>query len=636
MLSEPELDLALCGLPADYYELGEQERKFARMGVLTSWFDPEQPNVLCTDVEAFLRASRLWVEFYIKPDPWNRAVYFFKDPSHKYDMLRAAMSDPIVPKEPAKAVVHAPRGSTKTVTLVHENIPMIAACRPNTFVLISQATADLTSSKIDVIRDQFQNNERIEHDFGGPGRLYPRSRFHGDKWNSSVLCLVHHNSRIQGISVGSKLRGKHPDYGVIDDPEDDEQARNPEFRKKFIRWLFNSYLNMFGPGGKVLWIGTVIDAFSCLQLALKRLDGNVDLEEEEYDTRFDVWARRRISPTFTDGDGETCSIFPEKWDVDDIATMMKTRGRASVMAELYGTPVSDGATCLVRDSRHHGFVHCIGDGGHEYMLDLLTGEKVNWSTWLDRLDIVAAMDPADSTRADACPGAVVVVGFLGKTIYVLDAWIRRQNSDVLTEKAFTMCALWGAAWLIIESDAMQRIVVRTAQRCRERIIEEGKTAPVVRPIRSQAREKIARISSTLIPVFAHRQIRLPHLEQTITDDAGHQHVPMPHAHARYVQELKNQIDAFSEDGGIGWIDGLDALEMALRFGVKLSGRAEPQAPDRHREAMRRWEEEVGIEFGRHNTPMQLWTPEMWEEAEKPVAVLEEEVEDEFLAMDPYA
>ena len=116
------------GLPADYTSLNPVNRKRARLTSLRSWFspDPALAYILCNDVEKFIKAHRLWVTCYLKPDPHNAHVYHFRDPEHKYEMVRAAMAPAMKERQPAKCAIHAPRGSTKTITLITERYTLIA------------------------------------------------------------------------------------------------------------------------------------------------------------------------------------------------------------------------------------------------------------------------------------------------------------------------------------------------------------------------------------------------------------------------------------------------------------------------------------------------------------------------------
>src|SRR5512139_3617213 len=100
--------LSRAGLPQNYYGLSDSEKQRARMDVLTSWFDADRPEVLCTNVERLIQAHFLFVEFYLKPCEYNASLYYWRDPIHKYDMVRSMMAPPKVSTEPSKAVVHAP------------------------------------------------------------------------------------------------------------------------------------------------------------------------------------------------------------------------------------------------------------------------------------------------------------------------------------------------------------------------------------------------------------------------------------------------------------------------------------------------------------------------------------------------
>ena len=634
---EQVANLASMGLPADYLALGAKSRRNARLRSLRAWFDPDPARayILCTDLEAFIRAHRLWVEFYIKPDPHNAGVYHFADPEHKYDMVRMAMAESRTQNQPAKSACVAPRRSTKTITLIQEMCSLIVTARTTPVsILISEMNADRTSEEIINLRLQFENNELIHADFGGGGVLFPKGRTTGERWNDSRLQFVHNKSLIMGYSVASKQRGRHPTLGIIDDPEDEDLSRNPEWRRKYFRWLFKTYMPMFGPGGKIMWIGTLIHEFSCLQLAML---GNKETQEEddevevERDERFDDWNRRVFRMIEEDPDtGEETSIFPEYMSVEDFQRYKKTYGLSAAMSEFQGISVGAGHFVFHRESFKHGYMRCMGagEGDEDYMLDLRTGQRMGWRLFVESLHVVGAGDMSDSIATTADPGALVFVGRnAAGTIYVLDTYIRRCHADHLVKKGYELGPLWGAEKIGWEQCAMQSAVVRYAAHYGEQLRRAGKLVPLCRGVNNTGKDKIRRIMAALVPLIGDYEVRFLYNEEVV-DANGVTHHPRPCGNARYHRILKEQVDGFTDEGSSGHDDGIDALEMAIRVLGKARGIAVADDGDDPEKSLALWAD-VGMVWPKNMIPRECWTKEMWEEAQSTEAVT---VDSE---MDPY-
>lgn len=603
---------------------------------MRGWYDPDpsKAHILCTDTDAFIRAHRLWVEFYLKDDPHNAGIYHFKDPTHKYDMVRMAMSAPMTPNQPAKAACVAPRGSTKTITLIQEMCSMMACVRATRIqILLSEMNADRTSEEIRNLRLQFENNALIHRDFGGAGKLYPKGRSGGERWNDTTLCFQHNKSVIMGFSVASKQRGRHPTFGIIDDPEDEELSRNPDWRRRYFRWLFKTYMPMFGPGGKVMWIGTLIHEFSCLQLAMMGSKEVQDRDEEvetERDERFDDWSRRNWKMIDEDPEtGERFSLFPEKMSVEDFDRYKKTYGLSAAMSEFQGICMAEGQFVFDRDPYRHGYMRCVGSTeADDYFLDLRTGEQMPWGEFVASLYVVGAGDLSDSVAPSADPGALVFIGMSPAGIlYILDAYIRRSHADNLVKMGYEMSSWWGAQKIGWEKAAMQSAVVRYAMHYGDQLRKEGKTPPVCRAVVNNKIDKVRRILAALTPIMGDYQIRFLRME-TFVDGKGVTHEPRKHGHSRYMRILAEQVDGFTDEGGSGHDDGIDALEMAIRVMGRTVGKKASGTEETPEEALAKWAE-VGMTWPKHIIPRECWTKEMWEDTQRHELVV---VETE---MDPY-
>lgn len=626
--------LRSCGLPDDYMELSARPQRKARMASLCSWYDPDpsRSHILCNDVEAFVKALRLYVEFYRKPCDYLAGVYHFADPDYKYDIVRAMMSPPKIANLPSKTVITAARGTTKTITM-REMIEMICLTKTvRTQCLLSEVNADRTAEEIRNISSHIENNPQIHSDFGGEGVLWPTGRITNERWNEKRLEFRNRKCSIVGVSTGSKQRGRHPTFGAIDDPDDGEVSRNREWRRAFFSWLVRTYIPMFGPGSQIAIIQTVTHAF-CPILVIMGKKTSVQEDEYEFDglesaqrdTRFDDWHKHNFELFTTGDDGNLVSHFPDKHPPEDFERLMGTLGPQAAMAEYQGRIVPEGFACWKRDQFQHGYMHT-RDGE---FVDLHTGKREPWSSWLATLRIVAGVDLANSLDPDACMSAIITIGIDNDgTAFVLDAWTRRVRAETAVRESFRLCEEWKARLLGVEQVAMQSVMVRYAYRIAAEMRERGVEAPAVRGIKRSTREKYRRIIAGISPLMYERKIRFLSFA-SYADENGVTLEPEHNKHYGYWIELLEQVDTMTDLGPSGGADAIDALDMALY----IAGRLQPveDAPDGEENdaQLDKWRE-LGMSWSRLDVPRECWTQKMVDEEKESLdAVVAGEVVDPY-------
>lgn len=97
------------------------------------------------------------------------------------------------------------------------------------------------------IKYELENNPRLRH-------LVP-SRKAGNRWSqTSIQCTNGH--RIYARGFGTKVRGAHPNWIVVDDGLNDETAYSELIRRKQIEYFYSAITNMIVPGGQIIVVGT--------------------------------------------------------------------------------------------------------------------------------------------------------------------------------------------------------------------------------------------------------------------------------------------------------------------------------------------------------------------------------------------
>lgn len=614
--------LRACRLPPEYWDLTKDGRQYARFASLRSWYDPSKPNVVCTNVENLIAALYLWNTFYIKPAECNRGRYFYRDPIHKYEMVESVFSPPKVATEPAKTLLIAPRGSTKTETIIQQAVPMLVCCRPNTEILVNEVNDTRTAEEGSKLLKQLEENDLIHEDFGGKGELFPRTIRGRKKWNVHEMELVHlPGCKVMCWSFGSAQRGRHPCMWIFDDPEDPRKPLNAEHRRKFFDRVFHVGMPMLTQGNICAWITTMILG-SCAEMAAKNRNiGEIDpeLAEAMKDVRFDDWNRIVIDLLIEKEDGTMESVYPDHLSVDGYNEKAKALGKRGAMAEYRGIAIASGEFVFERDQFKNGYMHCRrqrpqDDVPEEYFVDLGTGEIVPWLQWIKTLYVGGANDLADSTAIDADYGSIVAVGVdtKGKS-FLLDAVVKRMIADDIVWRSFLMAGEWGAQVWGWEVGALQRVVFRMAKRFRARLESEGMKAPALVALANNQTEKTQRIIAGIRPLLVSGDLAMPVLE-SVRDNQGRLHVPIDHANRSYLRILYDQLDTFTDEGASGHDDGPDGLQMALRVLQSRRGVEIPAANANDTED-EKWLE-MGINLNRHLLPQECWSQRMREEAER--------------------
>lgn len=603
-------------LPRKYPRMTAGEQKQARLNTLTAWYDEDQPDVLCTCVDSFVAAHFLWVEFYYKPVPINHGIYYYDDPLCKYDMVRMALSDPLLPEEPAKSLVHAPRRLGKTQTLIIEMAPLIAITRPFSQIMVSELNQTRTEEEIAKIRFQVEFNERIHADFGGRGVLFPTPRMGVKKWRDDRLDFVHlPNCSILGTSIESAQRGRGPVFGIIDDPEDRKTSFSRKWRRDFFEFMFSTFMPMFARGGKVLWIGTILHTQSALAQALggqsERSKEGSEASSIRHDERFDDWNKRKFPMIFEIKD-KKYSQQPQRITPEGFDAKCRALGRSSAMAEFQGDPQASGSLVFEYSERQNGFMRCKGEDGH-YFLDLGTWKMEPWNDFVDGLAIAGGGDLADGQSVDSDFGALAFLGTDKNNVkWVVDAFADQIMVEYLVQKAFKLAVQWDCQRITWDQVGLQKFIVRNAERHAVKLRKKGKRVPVMVGSPAYHTEKTQRIINTLQPWVDEGRIKF--LQFTpVTDPDGVVHRPAVVSNRNALITLTELVAQMTDQKSDG-LDLLDALEYAVTgSSTVLPREAKPEASET--EQLLDKMASTGLDL-RAAMPVGFWSPEMLKEHEQ--------------------
>jgi len=144
-------------------------------------------------------------------------------------------------------MVEAPRDHGKTFFFDFAYPLWKIVTQPGGCGFIFSNTEDQAKRILADIKAELETNPKLRH-------LVP-SKKSGKRWSAlSIQCTNGH--RIYARGFGTKVRGAHPNWIVVDDGLNDETAYSEITRKKQIDYFYSAITNMCVPGGQIIVVGT--------------------------------------------------------------------------------------------------------------------------------------------------------------------------------------------------------------------------------------------------------------------------------------------------------------------------------------------------------------------------------------------
>lgn len=424
----------------DWFSLSDQELAEIRAELA------RHPEAL-EGVEAFAEVP--WTEDFIEADPvnWDESI-----PTEAAERLERAMLEaslayfasqvlsgpPEAPyngrflvsehhetwsdlvSEHRRICILAPRdhGKSHFFTFAY---PIWMAWRfPNKSGFIFSATQQQARDILERIKDEIEANPRLVH-------LLPTGI--NRKWSANEIRLAN-GHRILARGMGTKVRGAHPQYVVLDDALNDETAYSELVRTKQIDYFRKAITPMVHTSGTIIVVGTPFHATD--------LYGVLRTNEVYSYAKFQAWD----SKTKT-------ALWPERFDEPALEERLKEIGSVAFARELMCNPVSDD-TSLFPD-----WLFRQPDVLQPAMR--LGMPKKFWDQF--DIEIFMGMDFAISTNVGADETVIWVMG--------VDRWGVRWLVDVFVQrgmpyraqksKAIEMWKRYDPSMVFLEANQMQRI-----------------------------------------------------------------------------------------------------------------------------------------------------------------------------------
>lgn len=471
-------------LPPDYARLPESDQRWARLNAVCLQETPDD----------WVTAWRVFRALYLEPEDSGWYDDFLPSPElhyrWTYDLAGHDRCAWAAPRETAKS------------TWAREMLIMSLLTRAPSRSLLVKAIEDFVKFDIRVIQQQLESNERILRDFGEQKPARGRG---ASTWTSTEIELLN-GAALVGSAVGSAKRGFRVTRGgllVIDDPEDDKTFRDPLGRtsayvtrreslmRDFEVLLFKQLLRACKRGGRLLWLGTLIDR----RAFLWRITNGDDprFRPPRWHTRI-----------YTAEPAHGTSIWQAKWSWNDLKRMESELGDSNYASEMLNRPgssqaapfklspeangysLSDGydtaAPLSVAGHADYSIVDRSADGGYA-----CTAAQSPWQEVLRPMHRAVIVDYATAGATHDYSAVIVVGADRNNVWWVLDLWMGRVRSDPLIGIIWDAALRWRVRHVGVESVGLQSEFVSQVRDRGDRLAAGGaEVSPRVVPIKHVA------------------------------------------------------------------------------------------------------------------------------------------------------
>jgi phage terminase large subunit-like protein len=316
----------------------------------------------------------------------------------------------------------APRDHGKTFFFDFAYPLWQAVFRPGSCGFIFSATQEQAIRILSDIKAEIETNPRLRH-------LLPAEK-KGGRWSATAI-QCSNGARIYARGFGTKVRGAHPDWIVVDDGLNDETAYSELVRKKQIDYFYSAISNMLVPGGQLIVVGTPFHA--------EDLYADLKNNEEYHFQKYQALSDETEEP-----------LWEERYDKVRLEAKRREIGSVRFTREFQCEPISDDMSL--------------------FPLYLFQGEQVEQPTvslgmplefWKDKgiTDVYMGVDYAISSSAGADYTVIWVMG--------RDKWGNRWIMDIVRghgvayqkqqSKVVELARLYQPCLIFLEANQMQRI-----------------------------------------------------------------------------------------------------------------------------------------------------------------------------------
>jgi len=352
----------------------------------------------------------------------------------------------------------APRAFAKSTLAKEVGGLLLPLGREDYYTALTQATGKKVRKNMRTLIRQFENNARLNDDFGKEWGQAIKPKRGQRPWGTDLFELPN-GSIVEGLSAQGALRGDRPDLCILDDPEYDEEEGTDQAKlaEDFETLLFATILPMLEEGCGLWWIGTAIPRSYVYYV----VTGS--------DPRFKLFNRRHLGIFTPNGE----PIWPEKWDDQTIADIRTRLGESKFQQEYMNNPTAGAAKLLVvhpklgtyrvegAPEREESplaspatlswYEKVVSDGEGVYV-----EQRQPFGEWASRLYRLMCVDFIRKPSRTSDYAAIAVLGFDTRDIlWVLDAFMDRVHLGPLIRKTWEMARRWQIGTIGAEAVSFQ-------------------------------------------------------------------------------------------------------------------------------------------------------------------------------------
>ncbi|HDL74765.1 MAG TPA: hypothetical protein ENH06_00035, partial [bacterium] len=290
--------------------------------------------------------------------------------------------------------------------------------------VIITAEYKLGTILMEEIKTEIEENEYLKN------ALLPDRFMRGEgskKWGSEQI-TTKNGANLKVRSYGSKMRGLHPGWVVVDDLLTDAALYSPEQRRKYIQIFHSVIMNLLEPGGSINVVGT----------PFHEQDLYGDLKTK------DNWAVFEYPGIFPDG----TLLWPSKFNLDTLLERLGTIGSLNFTREILVKPISSESSVFPYEHIKRSY-----EGMDHFKL---VDNIFSFPRKFD--DIVVGTDFAISATTGADKTSFVVLGVEGQNYWILYIFLKGSMSyDEQMSQLKRINSNFQPSKIMVETNQMQKI-----------------------------------------------------------------------------------------------------------------------------------------------------------------------------------
>ncbi len=334
---------------------------------------------------------------------------------------------------------------------------------PGDYGIIFTSTAPLAVELLAIIRAEVESNPKLQF-------LNPKNKL---AWSATKLQLAN-GYRLYAKGFGSRVRGRHPAWAVVDDCLTDETIYSPMVRDKQTNYFLTAISGMMGPDDPTYVVGTPfheLDMYS-------KLKNNKQFYYKKY--------------AIINKDGT--ALWPALWPLKKIAAKREELANEILFSREYMCePISDAAAIFPLKLFQ-------GQDVEQYQLKLGCDKKFYNELGLD---IFIGVDFAISSEIKADWTCIFVLGVDSKrNRWIIDI-IRAQGKSYQEQLSMIVdvARKYDPGLILLEANQMQRI-------WGDELIKNT-DLPIRKFLTTSAKNDFEKGVTSLRPLLENKKIRIP-------------------------------------------------------------------------------------------------------------------------------